>query len=135
MHEWSYGHRPVMTDGAAARVARLMRRALDELPSQYAGQLDNVQFQLRRAPSSRDRRRLGLGNSMLYGLYEGVPLTQRGSGYDRVLPDRITLYWGPLLRSFPEDEELAMEVRNTLYHEIAHYFGMDEDELHDTSVR
>lgn len=135
MVTWFYGSRPVMTDGAAARVARLMRRALDELPSQYAEQLDNVQFQLRRAPSPRDRRRLGLGNSMLYGLYEGVPLTQRGSGYDRVLPDRITLYWGPLLRSFPEDEELAMEVRNTLYHEIAHYFGMDEDELHDTSVR
>jgi predicted Zn-dependent protease with MMP-like domain len=124
-----------MTDGPAARVARLMRRALDDLPPQYAEQLDNVQFQLRRAPSPRDRRRLQLGNSMLYGLYEGVPLTQRGSGYDRVLPDRITLFWGPLVRSFPEEEELAREVRNTLYHEIAHYFGMDEDELHDTSVR
>jgi predicted Zn-dependent protease with MMP-like domain len=124
-----------MTDGPAARVARLMRRALDDLPPQYAEQLENVQFQLRRAPSPRDRRRLQLGNSMLYGLYEGVPLTQRGSGYDRVLPDRITLFWGPLVRSFPEEEELAREVRNTLYHEIAHYFGMDEDELHDTSVR
>ena len=124
-----------MTDGPAARVARSMRRALDDLPPQYAEQLDNVQFQLRRAPSPRDRRRLQLGNSMLYGLYEGVPLTQRGSGYDRVLPDRITLFWGPLVRSFPEEEELAREVRNTLYHEIAHYFGMDEDELHDTSVR
>jgi predicted Zn-dependent protease with MMP-like domain len=124
-----------MTDGPTARVARLMRRALDDLPPQYAEQLDNVQFQLRRAPSPRDRRRLQLGNSMLYGLYEGVPLTQRGSGYDRVLPDRITLFWGPLVRSFPEEEELAREVRNTLYHEIAHYFGMDEDELHDTSVR
>lgn len=124
-----------MTDGPAARVARLMRRALDDLPPQYAEQLDNVQFQLRRAPSPRDRRRLQLGNSMLYGLYEGVPLTQRGSGYDRVLPDRITLFWGPLVRSFPEEDELAREVRNTLYHEIAHYFGMDEEELHDTSVR
>ena len=124
-----------MTEGSAARVARLMRQALDDLPQQYAEQLDNVQFQLRRAPSPRDRRRLELGNSMLFGLYEGVPLTQRGSGYDRVLPDRITLYWGLLVRSFPEDEELKDEVRKTLYHEIAHYFGMDEDEMHDTSVR
>jgi predicted Zn-dependent protease with MMP-like domain len=112
-----------------------MRQALDELPEQYAAQLDNVQFVLRRAPSPRDRRRLGLGNSLLYGLYEGVPLTHRGSGYDRVLPDRITLYWGTLLRSFPEEAELADEVRKTLYHEIAHYFGMDEGDLHDTSVR
>jgi predicted Zn-dependent protease with MMP-like domain len=112
-----------------------MRQALDELPEQYAAQLDNVQFVLRRAPSPRDRRRLGLGNSLLYGLYEGVPLTHRGSGYDRVLPDRITLYWGTLLSSFPEEAELADEVRKTLYHEIAHYFGMDEGDLHDTSVR
>jgi predicted Zn-dependent protease with MMP-like domain len=123
-----------MTDGSAARVGRLMHRALDELPPQYAEKLDNVQFVLRRAPSPRDRRRLGLGNSLLYGLYEGVPLTHRGASYDRVLPDRITLYWGMLLRSFPEEEELAEEVRKTLYHEIAHYFGMDEDDLHDTSV-
>jgi len=124
-----------LTDGTAARVGRLMRSALDDLPPQYAGKLDNVEFVLRRAPSPRDRKRLGLGNSMLYGLYEGVPLTQRGSGYDRVLPDRITLYWGTLVRSFPEDGELENEVRKTLYHEIAHYFGMDEDELHHTSVR
>jgi predicted Zn-dependent protease with MMP-like domain len=124
-----------MIGGPAERVGSMMRRALDALPQQYADQLDNVQFVLRRAPSPRDRRRLGLGNSLLYGLYEGVPLTQRGSGYDRVLPDRITLYWGVLVRSFPEDEELEEEVRKTLYHEIAHYFGMDEDELHDTSVR
>ncbi len=124
-----------MLDGPASRVGRMMRRALDGLPEQYAEQLDNVEFVLRRAPSPRDRRRLDLGNSMLYGLYEGVPLTQRGSGYDRVLPDRITVYWGVLVRSFPEDAELEQEVRKTLYHEIAHYFGMDEDELHETSVR
>jgi len=124
-----------MHDGSAGRVGRLMRRALDDLPQQYADQLDNVEFVLRRAPSPRDRKRLDLGNSMLYGLYEGVPLTERGSGYDRVLPDRITLYWGVLVRSFPEKDELKDEVRKTLYHEIAHYFGMDEDELLGTSVR
>jgi predicted Zn-dependent protease with MMP-like domain len=112
-----------------------MQRALDELPEQYAERLENVQFILRRAPSPRDRRRLGLGNAVLYGLYEGVPLTRRGSGYNQVLPDRITLFWGALIRSFPEDDELADQVRKTLYHEIAHYFGMNEDELHGTSVR
>ncbi len=112
-----------------------MRHALEDLPAPYAEQLNNVEFVMRRAPSPRERRRLELGNSILYGLYEGVPLTQRTSGYDRVLPDRITLYWGALIRSFPEDAELEDEVRKTLYHEIAHYFGMDEDELHYTSVR
>jgi predicted Zn-dependent protease with MMP-like domain len=112
-----------------------MREALQDLPRQYAKQLDNVEFDMRRAPSPRDRRRLGLGNTTLYGFYEGVPLTQRTSGYDRVLPDRITLYWGTLVRDFPEEDDLAREVRNTLYHEIAHYFGIDEDGLADSRVR
>jgi predicted Zn-dependent protease with MMP-like domain len=116
-------------------VARLMREALTDLPRQYADQLDNVDFLIRRAPSPRDRRRLGLGNSTLYGLYEGIPLTQRGSGYDRVLPDRVTLFWGTLVRDFPEEDDLAHEVRKTLYHEIAHYFGIDEEGLEQTSVR
>jgi predicted Zn-dependent protease with MMP-like domain len=112
-----------------------MQAALADLPARYADALSNVVFRVERAILPRDRRRLELGNATLYGLYEGVPLTQRGSGYDRVLPDRVTLYWGALLRDFPEEADLVKEVRNTLYHEIAHYFGMDEDELHDTRVR
>jgi predicted Zn-dependent protease with MMP-like domain len=124
-----------VNDGPPRRVARLLREALKDLPSQYADQLDNLQFMLQRAPSPRDRRRLHLGNSRLYGFYEGVPLTQRTSGYDRVLPDRIILYWGTLVRDFPEEDDLAREVRNTVYHEIAHYFGIDEEGLEETTVR
>jgi predicted Zn-dependent protease with MMP-like domain len=52
-----------------------------------------------------------------------------------VLPDRVTLFWGTLVRDFPEEDDLANEVRKTLYHEIAHYFGIDEDGLEQTSVR
>jgi len=62
-------------------------------------------------------------------------LPQRGSAYDRAVPDRITLFWGPLLRDFPDEAELAEEVRKTAYHEIAHYFGLEEDDLTHTSVR
>lgn len=116
-------------------IFELIETALDELPEEYAEALSNVSFHVERTVLPRDRRRLGIGNATLYGLYEGVPLTHRTSGYDRVLPDRITLYWGPLLRDFPSEEMLADQVRKTLYHEIAHYFGMDEDDLHDTSVR
>ena len=119
----------------AQRVSHYMQVALDELPEQYADALNNVIFRVQRAILPRDRRRQKLGNATLYGLYEGVPITQRDAGYDRVLPDRITLYWGPLVRDFPDEDELYREVRITLYHEIAHYFGMDEGDLHDTSVR
>jgi predicted Zn-dependent protease with MMP-like domain len=124
-----------MARGPASKVFRFMVDALEALPDQYREALRNVDFQVARALTPRDRRRLDLGNATLYGFYEGVPLSRRDSSYDRVLPDRITLYWGPLLRDFPEEAQLAEEVRKTLYHEIAHYFGMDEDEVHDTSVR
>ena len=124
-----------MARGPAARVYRLMLDALKALPEQYRQALNNVDFQVARSLTPRDRRRLGLGNATLYGFYEGVPQSRRDSSYDRVLPDRITLYWGPLIRDFPEESDLEDEVRKTLYHEIAHYFGMDEDEVHDTSVR
>ena len=135
MAAYGYLIRGDMTYAPASRVYRLMQVALDELPDQYAEALNNVTFRVERAILPRDRRRLELGNATLYGLYEGVPLTRRGDGYDRVLPDRITLYWGPLLRDFPDEDELYNQVRITLYHEIAHYLGMDEDDLHDTSVR
>ncbi len=111
-----------------------MRDALRDLPEVYARQIENVEFLLARALSPRDRRRRELGNATLYGLYEGIPLTHRGSGYGEVTPDRITIYWGPLVRDFPDEAELAEQVRNTVYHEIAHYFGLDEEDLADSRV-
>jgi predicted Zn-dependent protease with MMP-like domain len=124
-----------MPQASAAHVYQLMQKALAELPPRYLAQVENVDFAVTRVPLPRDRRRLRLGNATLYGHYEGVPLTHRGGAYDRVLPDRITLYWGPLVRDFPDEASLESEVRKTLYHEIAHYFGLDEGDLFDTSVR
>ena len=75
-----------------------------------------------------------LRGAALYGLYEGINLGQRDSSYDRVMPDRITIFWGPLARDFPEASQLEDEVRKTVYHEIGHYFGLEEHDLHDTRV-
>ncbi len=112
-----------------------MRAALRDLPAEYADALDNVEFVVARVPSRRDRVRNGLGNATLYGFYEGTPLTHRTTGYGNTVPDRISVYWGPLVRDFPDDGSLEREVRNTVYHEIAHYFGLDEDDLDDTRVK
>ena len=120
--------------GPAARVYRLMQAALRDLPPQYAERLENVHFDIARSLSLRDKRRLGIRGT-LYGLYQGIPLTRRDSGYDRAVPDRVTLFWGALLRDFPEEAQLADQVRITVYHEIAHYFGLEEHDLHDTRVR
>lgn len=123
----------------AALVARYLRAALADLPEPYASRLSNVDFVVVRHPSVIQRRRAGLAGGTLYGLYEGVPLPQRGSWYGDASvglqpPDKITVFWGPLVRDFPDPADLEDQVRKTLYHEIAHHFGMSDLELGGTSV-
>lgn len=65
----------------------------------------------------------------LYGLYQGVPLPDRSAFYPPILPDKITIFSEPLLRDFTDPEELREQIRLTVLHEIAHYFGMDEDDI------
>ncbi len=117
----------------AARVRRYVRNALESLPARYADAIANVEFVVARAPSPRERRRTGLSGTV-YGFYEGIPLTHRTSGYDRAVPDRITIYWGPLLRDFPDETSLADEVHKTVLHELGHHFGLEESDLHRTRV-
>jgi len=66
----------------------------------------------------------------LFGLYEGVPLPERGD-WAGSLPDRIRIFRRPLVESFPDPAELEAEIRITVLHEVAHYFGIDEDRLED----
>jgi predicted Zn-dependent protease with MMP-like domain len=121
------------SNSPARRVFLLLQAALEDLPAQYSQALSNIDFAVTRVFSPRERRRRGIQGT-LYGLYEGIPLTHRDSGYDRAVPDRITLFWGPLVKDFPDDGRLEREVRNTVYHEIAHHFGLDEEDLHNTRV-
>lgn len=105
-----------------------------DLPDDYAKYLNNLSFKVACLPDRDQRRRLNQLGASLYGLYEGVPLPERGSHYGNVTPDRISIFWGPLARDFPEDHDLRREVWSTVYHEIAHHFGLAEIELKDTSV-
>ncbi len=103
-----------------------MDRALDGLPPELAALLDNVAVVVEDWP---DRETLSFyGEETLYGLYEGVPLTERGESYAGALPDRITIFQGPLEEDF-EHHELEEQVRVTMVHEIAHHFGFDEDRI------
>jgi predicted Zn-dependent protease with MMP-like domain len=105
----------------------LVERALDGLPPELSSLLDNVAIVVEDWPerSAADGR-----GEVLYGLYEGVPLTERGNSYYGVLPDRITIFRGPLERDFGADE-LEEQVRITVVHEIAHFFGFDEERLEE----
>lgn len=97
--------------------------ALDAVPAELMGLLDNVVFLVEEEPPADEPD--------LLGLYEGTPLTARGDGWAGSLPDRITLFRGPLTRLCEDRDELRAEIAVTVVHEIAHHFGIDESRLHE----
>ena len=101
-----------------------VRDALDEIPEELAEQMDNVVVLVEDDPPADDPE--------LLGLYEGIPLTERGDAWAAgALPDRITIYRRPTLALCESRDEVVDEVAVTVVHEIAHHFGIDEDTLHD----
>lgn len=112
------------------RFLRLVRRALDGLPSPYAEWLENVDVVVERRPQRHQLRDAGLADDeLLFGLYEGIPLTERSSDYGMVLPDKVTIFQEPLELACSTDAELVAEVRSTVLHELAHHFGISDEEL------
>ena len=97
----------------------VVRAALAELPSGLADALVNVAIVIERRNED---------DPDLYGLFEGVPLTEGGPGAGG-LPNRIAIYEEPLTDDFPDPVELQEEIRVTVLHELGHYFGLDEDRL------
>ena len=108
-------------------------RVIDRLPRSFREQLLNVEFVVEERPSIELLRAEGLDprHDTLYGIYQGIPLPDRSSLDPPLLPDKITIFAEPLLEDFPDPEELREEIRLTVLHEIAHYFGMDEEEIED----
>jgi predicted Zn-dependent protease with MMP-like domain len=106
-------------------------RVLDQLPRRFRERLRNVEFVVEERPSVELLRAEGLDprHDTLYGIYQGVPLPDRSALDPPLLPDKITIFAEPLQEDFPEPEQLREEIRLTVLHEIAHYFGMDEDEI------
>ncbi|HSP54732.1 MAG TPA: metallopeptidase family protein, partial [Dehalococcoidia bacterium] len=97
--------------------------------------LDNLDIQVRWAPTPYERRRARLrpGHD-LFGLYLGVPLTKRSHGYSMVLPDTILIYQRAHERHSTTQNEVVQQARQTLLHEIGHYMGIDEDRLGELGV-
>ncbi len=106
--------------------------AMDALPQEYIRGLNNVVITFEDYPSEEQRRRQNLQAwQTLFGLYEGIPLTRRGSGQTMALPDKITLFKGPLESTSEGHEQLQERIKRTLWHEIAHYYGLGHDRIHD----
>lgn len=115
------------------RFRRLVGQAIDRLPGEFRERLENIAIVVEDAPSDDQIRSAGLDpdEDTLLGLFEGVPLAEHGHDASMALPDRIVIFYQPLIEVCASDNEIREEIRLTLVHEIAHYFGLDEDEIED----
>jgi predicted Zn-dependent protease with MMP-like domain len=114
---------PVVLDIPPEEFEDLVAEALDEIPEELARLVDNVVFVVE---DDSDEER-----GSLLGLYEGVPLTARGTWYAGVMPDRITVFRRPILALCDTVDDVVDEVHVTVVHEIAHHFGIDDERLHE----
>jgi predicted Zn-dependent protease with MMP-like domain len=106
---------------AAPDFEQLIQDTLDSLPPELRGRLSNVEVVVEAEPPP---------GQPLLGLYQGVPLTRRTSSYSGALPDKITIYRGPLERLYGHDPELlSRQIRRVVLHEVAHHFGISDERL------
>lgn len=116
-----------MIDISEEQFQELVQNSVDRIPERYKSHLNNLAFLVEDAPTRAQLEAGGLlhGRSTLLGLYQGVPLPRRGNGYNGVAPDVITIFRLPHLYMAKTLEELRNDVRHTVWHEVAHYFGLD----------
>ncbi len=118
-----------------SRFERLVGEALDSLPLEFQEKLENVDVVIKARPSREDLEGAGLSpDDTLFGLYEGVPLTERTTGYGLVLPDKITIYQEPIEACCNSAEEVRRQVRRVVMHELAHHFGISDERLWELGV-
>ena len=115
---------------------QLINESMEELPQDYISNMKNVAIVIADEPTPEQREKLKLHcNQTLFGLYEGLPLTKRGMNYSGVLPDKITIFKHPILMFTKTPKELKEQVKRTLWHEIAHHYGLDHDRIHKLEGR
>ena len=117
------GRRDMPVEMSEERFEELVGEALDEVPPELLGLMNNVVILVADEPPE--------DGPELLGVYEGYALTDRGWSYSGVLPDRITIFRNPILRICDTEEDVVEEVAVTVVHEIAHHFGIDDGRLHD----
>ena len=109
----------------------VVERALRGLPRVFRDKLKNIAVVVEDWADDETLEEMEIEPpDTLYGLYRGVDLTQRDSSYGNVLPDTVTIYQGPIEEDCEDEEEMVEVIRDTVVHEIGHYFGLDDDTMH-----
>ena len=105
---------------------RMIQQAMNELPREYIENLDNVAIVYADDPTPDQLTQQGVRHGqLLLGLFEGIPQTQRGVGYTFALPDKITIFKHPLVAISRDEADLRERIKRTLWHEIAHHYGLN----------
>lgn len=114
----------------------IVMAVIANMPAEFRDLLDNVDICVEDWPDRNQLKKLRMRNRYgLLGLYEGIPLTERGQNYNLVLPDRITIFQKPLESQCHSIRSLKMEIEHTVKHEIAHHFGISDDRLNEIEKR
>lgn len=105
--------------------------AIDNIPKMYQDKISDVLFKVEDQPTEEQRVKLGLRRcDALFGLYEGVPLTKRNGGVHSIVPDVITVFKHPMMDIYKDEEPLKKQIYETVWHEVAHYFGLNHKMIH-----
>ena len=110
---------------------QLVENALRRLPKRFKNKIKNISVEIEERPSIETLKDMGIERGTLFGLYQGVPLTEREWNFGNVLPDRIVIYQRPIEDAARSSEEIEEIVLETVVHEVGHYFGFSDDELYD----
>ena len=114
---------------------QLVAEALDALPEFFLQKLQNIDVVVTDWPTTAELQAVGLkSGQLLLGLYQGVPLTQRTSHYGLVLPDKITIFQGPIERVCRTRDQVVWQVQHTVKHELAHHFGISDERLRELGL-
>lgn len=114
----------------------MVEDAWETIPEEFRERFSNVALFVESEPSREQLARGGVGpGGTLLGLYEGVPLDKRGHGYSYAMPDRVTLFQGPIERAARFQGDVYQIVYDTLWHELGHHLGMSEKEVRDAERR
>ena len=111
---------------------QLVHEALESIPEEFRAAMQNIAIVIEQEPSLETLREVGIEPpDTLFGLYQGIPLTERQWSHGNHLPDKITLYQGPIEDESEDPDDLVVAIGETLIHEIGHYFGLSEEEIEE----
>jgi predicted Zn-dependent protease with MMP-like domain len=114
----------------------LVDEALGGIPARFREAMKNIAIVIEDEPTVEELEEVGIEPpDTLLGLYQGTPLTERQWAHGNVLPDKITLFQGPIEDSSEDEDDIVVAIGETLIHEVGHYFGLSEEEIEDIEER